>query len=80
LKEDRASAKSNPAAWDDGGIGRHSRLESLSRSAGNDDRDALKVGELFALVRYRERPHDDAEPSALDNGAGSTGSVGNVKV
>jgi hypothetical protein len=24
----------------------------LSRSAGNDDRDALKVGELFAPVRY----------------------------
>jgi hypothetical protein len=44
--------------WDDGGIGRHSRLriEPLSRRMGNCLRDALKVGELFT---------DNAEPNAI---------------
>jgi hypothetical protein len=43
---------------DDGEIGRHSRLEDLSRLKGNVSRDALKVGELVAEI-----PHDNAEPS-----------------
>jgi len=37
--------------WDDGGIGRHSRLGSLSRPDGNTGRDALKFGELAAVRR-----------------------------
>jgi hypothetical protein len=42
---------------DDGGIGRHSRLGTLSRPDGNTGRDALKFGELVAAK------HDNAEPS-----------------
>ena len=45
-------------AGDDGEIGRHSRLEDLSRLKGNVSRDALKVGELVAM-----NSHDNAEPS-----------------
>jgi hypothetical protein len=44
-------ARRRIAARDDGGIGRHSRLENLSRPHGNGGRDALKVGELVAARR-----------------------------